>query len=132
MLLAVIGVGVVGAVAVVATLFVVDGRARDADEVRVVEVPFNRSGVGGATVGRIVFIASDRTDDPDLLAHELVHVCQWEELGLEFLWEYSSEFVANYRELPNRREAYTAISFEEQARAGTAECDLDRYRISTG
>ncbi|MDG2111526.1 MAG: DUF4157 domain-containing protein [Actinomycetota bacterium] len=74
----------------VGALFYFDQQARDDDEVLVVELPFITPGSSAVTAGRIIFVRSDRADDPELLAHELVHVCQWEEQGLEFLWEYTN------------------------------------------
>jgi len=111
----------------VAALFFLDRRAGEAGTVRIVEVPFSAAGTDATTLGRIIFIDSDRVDDPELLAHELVHVCQWEEEGIEFLWEYTSEFVANFAELGDGREAYKRISYEQDARTLNVECDLDVY-----
>jgi len=111
----------------VAALFFLDWRAAETGSVRVVEVPFSAVGTDATTIGRIIFIDSDRVDDAELLAHELVHVCQWEEQGLEFLWEYTSEFVTNFAELGDGREAYKQISYEQDARTLNVECDLDAY-----
>jgi len=120
-------VALVMVVAGVAALFVLDRRATDTGTVRVVEVPFSAVGTDATTIGRIIFIDSDRVDDAELLAHELVHVCQWEEQGIEFLWEYTSEFVANLADLGDRREAYEQISYEQDARTLNVECELDAY-----
>lgn len=119
----ILGVGAVG------TLMILDKRARDRDEVQLIEVPFSDD-FGATTIGRIIFINSDRVDDPELIAHELVHVCQWEEQGIEFLWDYTSEFVTNYAELGDLREAYVDISFEQDARDGAIDCDIDLYRTT--
>jgi hypothetical protein len=70
-----------------------------------------------------------RADDADLLAHELVHVCQWEEGGLEFLWEYTTEYISNLADLRDVDEAYREISFEEQARAGENNCELESFAL---
>ena len=120
-------VGFVVVVAGVAALFYFNREAELSGTVRIVEVPFSAKGADATTIGRIIFIDSDRIDDSELLAHELVHVCQWEELGIEFLWQYTSEFVTNYAELGDRREAYKQISFEQDARTLNVECDLDAY-----
>lgn len=111
----------------VAALVFFNRQAEQGGTVRIVEVPFSAKGADATTIGRIIFIDSDRIDDSELLAHELVHVCQWEELGIRFLWEYTSEFVTNYAELGDRREAYKQISFEKDARTLIVECDLDSY-----
>ena len=119
---------IVAAIGVGALLWA-DQRARRADEVLVVELPFTVPGSGAVTTGRIIFIRSDRSDDADLLAHELVHVCQWEELGLEFLWDYTSEYVSNVVELRDLDDAYTELSFEREANLGEIDCNLDRYLV---
>lgn len=121
-------IAVVVAAAVVA-LMVVNQRAAENDQVVIVEVPFTSDGVAAATVGRIIFVDADRSRDADLLAHELVHVCQWEQEGIEFLWEYSTEFVANYEEFGDVRESYLHVSFEQEAREGSPNCDIDAYNV---
>ena len=123
-----LAVMVVVVVAIVGTLFALDWQARSNDEVRVIEVPF-LGGTGALTAGRVIFVHEGRADDADLLAHELVHVCQWEEGGLEFLWEYTTEYIANLADLRDVDEAYREISFEEQARAGESNCELDSFAL---
>ena len=115
-------------VAIVGTLFALDWRARSDDEVRVIEVPF-LGGSGALTAGRVIFVHQGRADDADLLAHELVHVCQWEEGGLEFLWEYTTEYISNLADLRDVDAAYREISFEEQARAGESNCELESFAL---
>ncbi len=112
----------------VGALVAMDWRARSADEVRVIEVPF-LGGPGAITTGRVIFVHEGRSDDADLLAHELVHVCQWEEGQIEFLWDYTTEYVANLSELRDAEQAYREISFEEEARSGDALCDLGNYAL---
>jgi len=68
----------------------VDWQARSADEVYVIEVPY-LAGYGGLTAGRVVFVYEGRGEDAELLAHELVHVHQWEQGQVEFLWDYATE-----------------------------------------
>ncbi len=111
----------------VGALLALDWQARESDQVRLIEVPFTVPGSSALTTGRIIFIDRDRADDTDLLAHELVHVCQWEERGIEFLWEYSTEYLDNLVELRDLDAAYVEISFEEEARLGEIDCDLDHY-----
>ncbi|MGI9605136.1 MAG: eCIS core domain-containing protein [Acidimicrobiales bacterium] len=123
LLIVFIAVGAVGA------LFVVDWQARRADEVLVVEVPFSATSRDAVTTGRIIFVQQDKADNADLLAHELVHVCQWEEQGIEFLWSYLNEYRQNLTELRDLDAAYAEISFEEEARLGEVDCDLGRYVI---
>ncbi len=123
-LLVVVGV----AAAAVAALVVVDRQARSGDEVRVIDVPY-LGGPGAITTGRIIFVHEGRADDAELLAHELIHVCQWEQGRLEFLWEYASEYGSNLAELRDAGRAYREMSFEEQARAGGSDCDFEVYAV---
>jgi hypothetical protein len=53
-----------------------------------------------------------------LLRHELAHVRQVDRLGLlVFLWRYVAEFARHWIRLRSSAAAYTAISFEIEARA---------------
>ena len=81
--------------------------------------------IAAITVGRCIFISPSRFEavvagqDPELLAHELIHVGQWEEQGLRvFLLRY----VADYLRLRwcglGHQEAYRHIGFEWEAYAG--------------
>lgn len=124
-ILALVGLGV-------AALVVIDWRARSTDEVRVVEVPFTWPGSSAFTTGRIIFIHRDRAEDSDLLAHELVHVCQWDEQGFEFLWNYSTEYVENVVELRDLGGAYVELSFEQEAALGEIDCDIENYLDTEG
>ena len=119
---------IVAIVGLAGALFVLDRQARSDDEVRVIEVSY-LGGTGAITAGRVIFVHEGRADDADLLAHELVHVCQWEESGLEFLWDYSTEYLENFAELRDSDEAYREVSFEQEARAGDPGCDLGAYAI---
>lgn len=122
-LIAVLAVAAVGVI----VLVVIDWQARRADEVRIVELPFVKPGSDAVTTGRIIFIQSDKSDDADLLVHELVHVCQWEDQGISFLWDYTSEYTENLVELGDLEEAYIELSFEEEARLGDVDCELENY-----
>ncbi len=116
--------GVVG----IGALVVVDWQARSNDEVYVIEVPF-LAGSSGLTTGRVIFVYEGRAEDAELLAHELVHVCQWEVGQVEFLWDYTTEYGSNLAELGDAKQAYREISFEEQARAGDSDCDFSVYVV---
>lgn len=86
--------------------------------VRVVRVPRLGPGTAGMTLGRFVLLARDERSDGTsaLLAHELVHVRQWHELGvLRFLWRYLSAYVRNLVRLRNHDRAYRAIPLEVEA-----------------
>jgi hypothetical protein len=114
----------------VGALFALDWQARRNDQVRIIEVPFDALGTDAITTGRIIFVQSSKADSADLLAHELVHVCQWEQNGIEFLWDYASEYSQNLAELKDIDAAYVELSFEQEARLGEVDCDLESYMIT--
>jgi hypothetical protein len=75
------------------------------------------------TIGRFVFLRGDRIQDRSttLLAHELVHVRQFAELGvMKFLIAYLGSYVKNLYSLRNHRAAYLAIPLEVEARREAA------------
>lgn len=87
---------------------------------RVQKVPVLAPGTHGMTVGRLILVRrdDDRTGQRVLLAHELVHVEQYAQLGtMRFLRRYLREYFANLWRLRSHRRAYLAISFEAEARA---------------
>ena len=87
---------------------------------RVQRVPVLSPGMHGMTVGRIILVLrdDDQTGRRVLLAHELVHVEQYAELGVVgFLRRYLREYFVNLWRLRSHRKAYRAISFEAEARA---------------
>ncbi len=95
-----------------------------ARRVRIVEVPALPGQYVGMTLGRYVLLAKHVPDDGSstLLAHELVHVRQWAELGVAgFSGRYVLSFLAGLR--ANRRwmAAYHSIEAEEEARRETTD-----------
>ena len=97
--------------------------AEIARRARVQKVPVLSPGMAGMTLGRLILVLRD--DDLSgrriLLAHELVHVEQYAELGMvPFLWRYLREYFVNLWRLRNHRRAYLAISLEVEARAEAA------------
>ena len=77
-------------------------------------------GMDGMTLGRLILVLrdDDRSGCRVLLAHELVHVEQYAQLGpVRFLWRYVREYLGHLRRLRNHMQAYRAISFEVEARA---------------
>ena len=90
--------------------------------VRVIEgVPI--PGFAGITLGNFVFLKTKVSDagDSTLLAHELVHVRQWSELGkFGFLTKYLSSFFRHISKTRSWMGAYRAIGREVEARH---ECD---------
>jgi hypothetical protein len=94
-----------------------------AAKVRIIRLPLPGP-YDGITVGRFVFLGRDVDDDgwSTLLAHELVHVRQWSELGvIGFLARYLSQFVVGLVRLRSWNAAYRHIEAELEARAGAAE-----------
>jgi hypothetical protein len=76
---------------------------------------------GAMTLGRTILIRPGREDDDDLLAHELVHVRQWADLGhLRFLVRYLGAYLANLARLRRHMAAYRAIPLEVEAREEAA------------
>jgi hypothetical protein len=75
-------------------------------------------GVAGMTLGRFVLLRREHLDDEALLAHELVHVRQWRELGVpRFLWRYLSAYARGRVSGLSHTAAYNAIPLEVEARA---------------
>ena len=100
---------------------------------RVQKVPVLTPGVDGMTLGRVVLLLrdDDRSGQRALLAHELVHVQQYAELGVaRFLWRYLREYGSNLWRLRSHRQAYEAISFEAEARAEAARWAALRASVS--
>lgn len=97
---------------------------------RVQKVPFLAPGTHGMTVGRLILVLrdDDQTGRRVLLAHELVHVEQYRQIGVaRFLWRYVGEYARNLMRLRSHRQAYRVISFEAEARAA-AECWRSKTR----
>ncbi len=71
----------------------------------------------GMTIGRFVFLKRSHADRPGLLAHELVHVRQYRELGyLRFSARYLVAYARNLVRFRFRHDAaYRAIPFESEA-----------------
>lgn len=89
----------------------------DRARARVVIVPVLTPGIGGMTLGRFILVRRGRDLDRALLAHELVHVRQWRELGVaRFLAAYLGAYCsARFRGM-RHWDAYRAIPFEREAR----------------
>ncbi len=88
-------------------------------KVRVVRVPFLPPGSAGMTIGATVLLCrdDDRTGRRSLIAHELVHVGQYTDLGFfGFLIRYSRDYLRGLVRHRRHREAYLAIPAEIDAR----------------
>ena len=89
------------------------------ERVRLVRVPILPRAVDGLTLGRWVLLRGDRIERQasSLIAHELVHVRQFAEMGvIGFLSRYLTEYVSGLIRYRSHRAAYENISFEIEAR----------------
>lgn len=105
-----------------------------AARVRILTVPVLPRGASGMTIGRWIFLKDDRdrAGDRELLAHELVHVRQFAELGyVRFSLHYLRDYAAGLLEHRRSRQAYLAIPAEIEARAVAAEWRRRHPRAAT-
>ena len=94
--------------------------AEDRERARLVVVPLLTPGVAGMTLGRWILLRRGHERDAGLVAHELVHVRQWRELGvLRFLWRYLGAYFRGRLRGLKHAEAYAAIPFEREARGAS-------------
>lgn len=99
--------------------------------VRVVRIPRLPGPYIGITLGHHVLVATDvRADGASaLLAHELVHVRQWTELGVVgFLGRYLTGFTRALWRHRNWHAAYHDIGLEREARQGADTWSQRRSR----
>ena len=99
---------------------------------RVQKVPVLSPGMAAMTLGRLILVLrdDDRSGRRVLLAHELVHVEQYAQLGASrFLQRYFREYFANLVRLRSHRRAYLAISLEAEARAEAARWAERRVQV---
>jgi tRNA isopentenyl-2-thiomethyl-A-37 hydroxylase MiaE len=83
-----------------------------------IRVPVLPPGATGMTSGRLVFLRRDEPTDgtSTLIAHELVHVRQFTELGrLSFGARYLAAYVWNLLRMRSHRQAYLRIPQEVEA-----------------
>jgi hypothetical protein len=93
---------------------------RDVERARLVTVPLLTPGVAGMTLDRWILLRRGHEDDSDLVAHELVHVRQWRELGVvRFLARYLGAYARGRWRRLGHKAAYEAIPFEVEARSIT-------------
>ena len=89
----------------------------DVARARILDVPWLTPGVAAMTLGRVILLRRDHRNDRALLAHELVHVRQWRELGAaRFLWRYLGAYARGRRAGLGHQRAYEAIPLEVEAR----------------
>ena len=90
--------------------------------VRIVTVGVLPPGAQGMTIGRLIFVRRDDNRDGTraLLAHELVHVHQYAQLGtVRFLSRYLATYLRFRRNHMTHRAAYLALPAEVEARQKT-------------
>ena len=89
----------------------------DVARARILDVPWITPGVAAMTLGRLILLRRDHAGDEGLLAHELVHVRQWRELGpIRFLWRYLGAYFRGRASGLDHAAAYRAIPLEVEAR----------------
>ncbi len=92
--------------------------ARDLRRARLVVVPVLTPGIAGMTLGRWILVRRGHEHDLDLIAHELVHVRQWRQLGAaRFLVRYLGAYARGRSRGLGHQAAYEAIPLEAEARA---------------
>lgn len=90
------------------------------DRVRLIRTNLLPPAADGMTIGRFVFLRDDHIEHvgSTLLAHELVHVRQFAEMGApRFFAAYFGAYFRNLRRTRNHRQAYLDIPLEQEARA---------------
>jgi hypothetical protein len=86
-------------------------------KVKVVPISFVPPGFVGITIGNRIMLRKGHEHKEQLLAHELVHVRQFHELGIpRFFARYLSEYARGIVKLRKLHAAYRAISLEVEAR----------------
>ena len=91
---------------------------RDLQHARLVVVPLLTPGIAGMTLGRWILVRRGHEHDRDLIAHELVHLRQWRELGVvQFLARYLGAYMRSRWRGLSHQAAYEAIPLEVEARA---------------
>jgi len=89
----------------------------DVARARIVDVPWLTPGVAAMTLGPVILLRRGHADDDALLAHELVHVRQWRELGpARFLWRYLGAYTRARAAGLGHQQAYESIPLEVEAR----------------
>lgn len=102
-----------------------------ARRVWLIRVPILPGGYAGMTIGRVVFLARRTAPETPstLLAHELVHVRQFSELGiLRFAWRYNLAFAQGLWRLRSWNGAYRAIPAEVEARQQAGAWAIRAFR----
>jgi len=89
------------------------------DRVRLIRTNLIPPAADGMTLGRFVLLRDDHIErtGSTLLAHELVHVRQFAEMGApRFFTAYIGSYLRNLRRTRSHRQAYLDIPLEQEAR----------------
>lgn len=92
--------------------------------VRIIRTNLLPPAADGMTLGRFVLLRGDHITKTGstLLAHELVHVRQFAEMGApRFFAAYLGSYLKNLRRTKSHRQAYLDIPLEQEARAVAAD-----------
>jgi hypothetical protein len=91
-----------------------------------ISIPLNFNNMAGITFGNLILIKITDKDNESLLFHELVHVAQYDFLGIpEFMKQYIAGWLDNnmsYYDIPLERHAYHCQSLYEK------QFPIDVYR----
>ncbi len=102
-----------------------------ARKVRVAKIPLLPGRYVGVTLGPLVVLQTDEPVDGTsaLLAHELVHVRQWQQQGpLRFVTGYLGAFASELWRCRRWNQAYRAIPAEVEARSEATRWAQRRHR----
>ena len=102
-----------------------------ARRVRVAKIPLLPGRYVGVTLGPLVVLQTDEPVDGTsaLLAHELVHVRQWQQQGAaRFIADYVASFATELWRCRRWNEAYRAIPAEVEARTEASRWAQRRHR----
>lgn len=99
------------------------------ERVRLIRTNLLPPAADGMTIGRFVLLRGDQIERgaTTLLAHELVHVRQFAEMGMpRFFAAYFGSYFKNLLRTRNHRQAYLDIPLEIEARREAGEWSKSR------
>lgn len=90
-------------------------------------------GTAGMTFGRNIFLRRGHEQDSGLIAHELVHVVQWRELGPAlFLWRYLVPYFLFRLNGLTHWESYRRIPLELEATRAARRLLIPQHLATSG
>ncbi len=99
------------------------------ERVRLIRTNLLPPAADGMTIGRFVLLRGDQIErrGSTLLAHELVHVRQFAEMGMpRFFVSYFGSYLKNLLRTRNHRQAYLDIPLEIEARREAGQWSKSR------